>query len=157
MRIVGPISAIGALVLLTGCAGLTKADFIARADAICADSVRATRLIAPPAFAEAGSGALDGLAAYASKVLPLVASEAGQLRALPRPQGNAKDSAALAGFLDAFSGVAADYGSLETAATKGDAPGVARAEGALGTSRVSTFARAYGLRSCGSAGATTAS
>jgi hypothetical protein len=141
--------------LLAGCGAYTKQDFIARADAICVSTVRATRLIAPPSFAHPGAQQLHALATYASKVLPLVQSEARQLRSLPRPTGGAlSDRTDLTSFLSAFAGVAADYQSLETAAAKADAAGVARAEATLNASPVTSLATRYGLRSCGTAGAT---
>jgi hypothetical protein len=142
-----------AAVLLCGCGSYTKQDFIARADAICVSTVRSTRLIAPPSFTGGGSQ-LQALAHYTAKVLPLVRAEATKLRALPRPKGAAVDTTRLAQFVTAFSGVAADYQDLETAAAKGDAAGVSRAEAALKASPVASLAAAYGLRSCGTAGAT---
>jgi len=141
--------------LLAGCGSYTKHDFIARADAICTSTVRATRLIAPPSFRHAGAQQLRALAGYTSKVLPLVQAETSQLRGLPRPQGGAAaDRSTLKGFLDAFTALVGDYRSLEMAAAKADAPGVARAEAALGVSPVASLAARYGLRSCGTAGAT---
>jgi hypothetical protein len=141
--------------VLTGCGSYTKQDFIARADAICVNTVRQTRLIAPPTATDAGADQLGGLATYTAKVLPLVQSEAAQLRALPRPKGGvAGDRSVLTSFLAAFTGVAADYRNLDSAAASGDAPGVAAAEAALSASRVTALAARYGLRSCGTAGAT---
>lgn len=142
-------------VLVAGCGAYTKQDFIARADAICVSSVRSTRLIAPPSFTKARGQQLAALSGYVAKVLPLVQTEATQLRDLPRPKGGTPaDRTLLTNFLSAFTGVAADYRALETAAAKSDAPGVASAEAALSASPVTSLAGRYGLRSCGTAGAT---
>ncbi len=147
---------VAAGVLLAACGEYTKQDFIARADAICTTTVRATRLIDPPSFSHAGGGRLQGLAAYSAKVLPLVQAEATQLRGLPRPTGGAAaDRSTLTSFLGRFTALVGDYRDLQTAATKSDAPGVARAESALTLSPVGSLAARYGLRSCGTAGATT--
>jgi hypothetical protein len=140
--------------LLAGCGSYTKQDFIARADAICVNSVRATRLIAPPTFTTAKAQQLRALAAYTAAVLPIVQTETDQLRALRRPRGTATETSRLTGFLAAFTNVAADYRALETAAAAADSRGVARAEASLTASPVHSLASAYGLHSCGTAGAT---
>ena len=149
--------ALAAGVLLAGCGSYTKQDFIARADAICTTTVRATRLIAPPSFGHAGAEQLRALAGYTAKVLPLVQDEAKQLAGLPRPPGGATaDKTTLTAFLGAFGALVGDYRTLETAASHANAAGVARAEAALAVSPVGSLAARYGLRSCGTAGATSA-
>jgi hypothetical protein len=158
MRFVPATVAVLALAgVLAGCGSYTKQDFIDRADAICASTTRQTRLIAPPAFTHAKAEQLHALAGYTAHVLPLVQSEATQLRALPLPKEDARDRAAIAGYLAGLGKVVADYRKLETAAAKTDAPGVTSAEAALSASPIATLAARYGLRSCGTAGATSAS
>jgi hypothetical protein len=155
VRYGGIVALVAGGVLVVGCGAYTKRDFIARADAICTTTVRATRLIAPPSFGHAGPEQLRALAGYTAKVLPLVQDEAKQLAGLPRPQGGAAaDRTTLTTFLGAFDALAGDYRSLETAASRADAAGVARAEAALAVSPVGSLAGRYGLRSCGTAGAT---
>jgi hypothetical protein len=140
--------------LLAACGSYTKADFTASANAICAGAVRETRTLAPPSFANGTAQRLSALATYLARVLPIVRSEARQLRALKRPAGKPRARAALKRYLDALPPTVADYAALATAARRGDSRGVASAEAALRTSRVSAFASAYGLRSCASPGAT---
>jgi len=124
--------------LVAGCGADTKGDFVARANAICASTVRETRSIAPPSFTHSKAQQLRALAGYLASVLPVVQSEATQLHALRRPTEVAHDRAALARYLSAV------------------ARGVASAEAALRASPVTSLAAAYGLRSCGSPGATVA-
>lgn len=145
------------IVLLAACGSYTKHDFIARADAICASTVRQTRLIAPPSFTPAPAERLKALAGYAAQVLPLVRAEATQLGGLRRPTQGAADRALLASFLTAFAQVVADYQGLATAASAADAAGVARAEASLTGNPVAALAARYGLRSCGRPGGTSAS
>jgi hypothetical protein len=157
LRFVRGTAGLLVLVLLAGCGSYTKHDFIARADAICASTVRQTRLIAPPSFTHVPAERLKALAAYAAQVLPLVRSEASQLGGLRRPTEAAADRAALVSFLTAFGQVVADYQGLATAASAADAAGVARAEASLTGNPVASLAARYGLRSCGTPGATSAS
>ncbi len=156
VRFVRGTAGLLALALLVGCGSYTKHDFIARADAICASTVRLTRLIPPPTFTRVPAERLRALAGYAAQLLPLVRAEATQLRGLRRPTQGAADKATLASFLAAFGLVVADYQSLATAATAADAAGVARAEASLSASPVAALAARYGLRSCGAPGATSA-
>ena len=108
--------------------------------------MRQTRAIGPPA---------PSLAAYLEKVVPLVQSEARQLRALKRPTGTTNDHLTLLRYLSALDRVVGDYRRLEAAAKRGDTVGVATIEAALRASPVATLAASYGLRSCGTPGATT--
>ncbi len=142
--------------LVAGCGADTKGDFVARANAICASTVRETRSIAPPSFTHSKAQQLRALAGYLASVLPVVQSEATQLHALRRPTEVAHDRAALARYLSAVTQVLGDYRELAAAAKRGDARGVASAEAALRASPVTSLAAAYGLRSCGSPGATVA-
>lgn len=143
--------------LLAGCGSYTRADFIARADAICASTLRMTRTIAPPDFGstEAGqAGALRALVAYLARAAPLARSEATQLRALRRPAGSAGARAELDRYLAAVTSAAADYSALASAASRGDGQGVAAAEAALRSDPAASLAARYGLHVCGQAGAT---
>lgn len=142
--------------LVAGCGTDTKPDFIARADAICASAVREVRSIAAPSFTHSARQRLSALGVYVTDVLPLVRSEATQLRALPRPQQGARERAALTRYLGALAQVVGVYGEFSAAAKTGDAQGVASAEAALRASPVAALANRYGLRSCGTPGATVA-
>jgi hypothetical protein len=145
--------------IAAGCggSGYTKQDFIARANAICTNALRQTRSITPPSGAQASPGQDAALISYLSSVVPVLDSEASQLRALPRPPGDASEQAALKHYLAAVSQTVAYYKQLAAAAKRGDDQAVASAEAALGASPVYTLATNYGLRSCGTPGATTAS
>ena len=138
------LPAIGAGVVASCGAGYTKTDFIARADAICASTLRQTRAV----------GAQSGLAQYAAAVVPIVTSEAAQLRRLPRPPESARDRGILDRYFAALNEVVQGYRQLAVATHSGDAQGVASAEGALQASPIATLAASYGLRSCGSPGST---
>jgi hypothetical protein len=143
--------------LLAGCgSSYTKHDFIASADAICASTVRQTRAIAPPSFTGSKSQQLKPVAAYLAAVLPLVQAEASRLRALRRPTGNARDRADLERYLRALAQAVGDYRDLAAAARRSDPQGVARAEADLRRIPVAALAATYGLRSCGTPGATVA-
>jgi hypothetical protein len=157
VRFVRGTASLLAIALLAGCGSYTKHDFIARADAICASTVRQTRLIRPPTFTSVPVERLRALAGYAAQVRPLVGAEATQLRGLRRPTQGAADRATLASFLTAFGQIVVDYQSLTAAASAADASGVARAEALLTASPVASLAARYGLRSCGTPGATSAS
>ncbi len=141
--------------LLAGCGGssYTKSDFIARADGICTSTLRQTRALVPPASTSRPGGAQ---AAYLAEVVPLVQSEADQLRALKRPSGNPHDRATLSAYFTALGAVVAAYRQLVAAARRGDAQTVADLEATLRASPVAELAASYGLRSCGAAGSTSA-
>jgi uncharacterized lipoprotein YmbA len=144
--------ALALAVVLAGCGSSTptKHDFVARANAICAGTLRQTRAIGAPTSAGAG------LAAYLAKAVPLVQSEADQLRALKRPTDTARDRQTLTQYFSALDQVVAAYRRLETAARRGDAAGVATVEASLRANPVTTLAARYGMRSCGTPGATAA-
>ncbi len=142
--------------LLPGCGASSypKRDFVARADAICTSAVRQTRSIAAPSFTRPAARQLSALAGYLGAVLPIVQSEAAQLRALRRPTQDASAERTLARYLAAVAQTASDYRALAAAAKRSDAQGVANAEAALRASPVASLAARYGLRSCGIPGAT---
>jgi hypothetical protein len=137
--------------VVTGCggSGYTKSDFVARADGICTNTLRQTRALAPPA---ATSGA--ALSAYLGKLVPLVETEADQLRALKRPDDSARDRATLTSYFAALGQVVAAYRRLEAAAVGGDDQTVADVEAALNANPVASLAAGYGLKACGTPGST---
>lgn len=126
----------------------TKQDVIARANAICAASVRDVRSVAPPA---PGDGSLMSLSAYLQKVLPIVEKEGGDTRALPRP---AAGRALLNRYIAAVTAAEQQYRAAAAAAARNDPAAVAQALSALRSSPAATLARQYGLSRC-SAGAGT--
>jgi hypothetical protein len=140
--------------LLGGCGSYTKADFVARADAICASTVRRVRSLTPPSVGDSAAQKLRGLAGYLAEVAPLVRAESASLRALRRPTQKPGERAALARYLHALTAAAGDYVDLASSARRGDGAGVASAEAALRVSPVGSDAASYGLRSCATPGAT---
>ena len=144
--------------VVAGCggSGYTKQDFIARANAICTNALRQTRSITPPSVAQANPAQDAALATYVSSVVPVLESEASQLRALRRPSDNAHDRATLERYFAALTEAIHQYKALSAAAKRGDDQALASAEAALGASPVYSLAASYGLHSCGTPGATTA-
>ena len=136
-------------VALCSCGSYTRADFIAGADAICASAVRQTRTLEPPQ-----SEQMSALAAYLARVLPIVRHETRQLRALRRPSQPAQAARRLGRYLAAVAEVGRDYAALAAAAARGSAPAVASAEAELRAIPLASLAAGYGLRSCGTPGAT---
>ena len=111
-----PALAILLVALLTGCGGggYSKSDFIAQANAICTNTLRQTRAVAPPA-STAQPGAM---AAYLGRLVPLVQSEADQLRALKRPPGTTRDRLMLSQYFAALGQVVTAYRAFEAAARR---------------------------------------
>lgn len=143
--------------LLSACGGSgshnTKADFVARANAICTKTLNQTRAITPPASTQPGGA----LAAYLGRLVPLLQSEADQIRALKRPTtGTAQDRQVLSQYLAALGQVVVAYRQLETAAKHGDAQTIATVEATLRSNPAADLAASYGLRSCGTPGTTAA-
>lgn len=137
--------------MVAGCgsSGYSKSDFVARADGICTNTLRQTRALAPPASASGSS-----VAAYLGKLVPLVESEADQLRALARPPDSARDRATLTAYFAALGQVVAAYRQLKAAAARGDAQAIADVEATLNASPVASLAASYGLKACGTPGST---
>jgi hypothetical protein len=138
--------------LLAGCGGggYSKSDFVAQANGICTNTLRQTRAITPPTSAsETGA-----LAEYLSRLVPFVQSEAGQLRKLKRPGGTARDRLMLSQYFAALGQVVTAYRALEAAARSGDGDTIASVEATLRASPVADLATSYGLKSCGTPGAT---
>ncbi|MDQ6729365.1 MAG: hypothetical protein M3022_03425 [Actinomycetota bacterium] len=145
------VLSLGLAIAGCGAARPTKRDFIARADAICASSLRATRSIRAPAAT--GSTALAG---YLNSVLLVIRSEAAQLRGLHRPPGGPRELAQLTAYLRALDDAVAGYASLAAAAQRDDQGAMADAQAALRANRAAALAVQYGLRACGAAGSTAA-
>lgn len=137
-----------------GCGSYTKQDYVARADAICANALRATRSIAVRASPSASAQDPSVLAAYLQAALPVIQTEAQQLQRLRRPDDNARDRAVLSHYLRAVVRDASAYRRLATAAEHNDPQGIANAQAALRTSPVASLASEYGLHTCGTSGAT---
>lgn len=149
-RLEAIVAVLSLAVLLAGCGSkYTKSDFVARADGICTNAVREIRSLNSPT-ATAGQE-LQALSRYLAKVLPIVQSEASQIRALKRPSAN---RAALDRYLSAQAEVVAEYGRLAAAAKRGDEQVVASAEAKLQASPVASQAAQYGLHACGTPGGT---
>jgi hypothetical protein len=141
------VALVAAGALAAGCGGAyTKADFVARANAICASSLREARSI------PSGSGPTTYLAAE----LPILEAEADQLLKLRRPPGPAKDQAILSRYFHALDQTVQAYRQLDIAVRHGDQQTVADAEAALADSPLPSLATSYGLQSCGAPGATVA-
>ncbi len=145
---------LGLMALLSACGSYTKADFTARADAICAGAVRHLRTLAPPSFGAGSVVQERSLAGYLDRALPILSAEASQLRGLRRPGGRAGARAELDHYLQALSQNLADYRRLAASAAGGNLRAVAGAESALGASDVDSLADRYGILSCGAPGAT---
>lgn len=138
--------AAGALASGCGAGGNTKSDFIARANAICASSLRQARSI------PSGSD----LTAYLAAELPILQTEADQLLKLKRPPDTPRDRAILSRYFDALTQTVHDYRQLEAAAKNGDQDTVSSIEAALAASPLESLATSYGMRSCGPPSATVA-
>jgi hypothetical protein len=136
---------------IAGCGGhsATRADVIARANAICFNAQQAARSVTSP-----GADATDtrALASYFDKITPIVAKEARQLAALPRPQAR---QAALNHYVDAVGASVGQYRAAARAAAAGDGGGVTQALAKLQSGDATRYAHVYGLTQCaGSAAAT---
>ena len=150
MRRLQAIAALLSVVtLLAGCGSkYTKSDFAARADGICTNAVRDIRSLPAPG---AAGGDVHALSQYLAKLLPIVQSEATQIRALKRPGG---DQTTLNRYLTAQAAAVTEYNRLAAAAKRGDAQAVADAEAKLQANPVATLAAQYGLHDCGNPGGT---
>jgi hypothetical protein len=118
----------------------TRKDVIARANAICFSAQQAARSVTSP-----NAGDTKALATYFKKVVPIVAKEARQLAALPRPK---QRQAALNQYVDAVGASVADYRAAARAAAGGDEGGVTQALARVQSTEATRFARAYGLDQC---------
>ena len=141
---------------VAGCGSYTQRNFTAQADAICAHALQQLRALPPPVFSGGERARLTALARYLARGAPLLASEAARLDKLQRPSGSRRQQRLLGRFLLAERRLAADYGTLARAAANGSPAAVSSAGAALRANPVSSLAAAYGLRDCGSPGATVA-
>jgi hypothetical protein len=149
-RLEAIVAALSLAALLAGCGSkYTKSDFVARADGICTNAVRDIRSLNSPSAT--GGHELRALSQYLGKVLPIVQSEASQIRSLRRPSG---DDAVLARYLSAQAEVVAEYRRLAAAARRGDEQGVADAEAKLQDNPVAALAAQYGMHDCATPGGT---
>jgi hypothetical protein len=135
---------------VTACGGhtVTKQDVVARANAICFNTLIAVRSVAPP------SGEIDSptaLAGYLRTVLPIIEKEASDTRALPRP---AKDRAVLDRYVAAVAAGAKLYRSLAADAKRGDSGAVSSDLAALRDSPGPALAAQYGLTRCNASAGT---
>jgi hypothetical protein len=137
--------------LVAGCGGhaASRQDVIARANAICFTAQQAARSVASPTGAAPDT---KMLAAYFDKLAPIVAKEARQLAALPRPRPR---QTTLNHYIDAVGASVADYHAAARSAAAGDSGGVTQALARLQSTGATRYARAYGLNQCtGSSSAT---
>jgi hypothetical protein len=142
-------------VLLGACGGsYTKADFIRRADAICAAQLRALRALVPPSFGGPQEHRRLALAAYTTSAFRILRSEATQLRALKVPGESSSQTTLLQGYLAALDRALSEYASLAAAERAGRTEAASAAQASLGANPATNLAARYGLRSCSSSGAT---
>jgi len=136
------LATIAAMTTIAGCGGhsATRKDVVARANAICFTAQQAARSVASP-----GAADTKALAAYFDKVAPVVAKEARQLAALPRPK---QRQATLNHYVDAVGASVADYRAAARAAAADDQSGVTQALARLQATDATRYARAYGLSQC---------
>ena len=134
------------LALATGLAacgggGVSRAEFVTKADAACAAGNGMLAIAAKPSN-------LPELSAAAATVATSVDSQADALRKLEAP---GDDKAVVAGVIDALAGVGGQARTLQEAAGKTDDAATARAANELRgkTDDAAARAKAYGLTSCG--------
>jgi hypothetical protein len=136
------IAGVIAAALLAGCGGhtATRQDVVARANAICFTAQQAARSIAPPSATNPRA-----LAAYFEKLTPIVAQEARELAALPRPPQRQQ---ALNRYVEAIGASVAEYRTAARAAAAGDTGGATQALAQLQAGGAVGYAHAYGLTQC---------
>jgi hypothetical protein len=135
-----------AVLLIAGCGStVTKKDVVARADGICADTLREVRAVPAPV-----SQSVAALSAYYARVAPIVESEATAVEKLPRPR---QDQRVLNRWISSVDLFAAEYRAIANAARLGDRQAIATAQAAVRTNDAPALAAGYGLRVCtGAAG-----
>jgi hypothetical protein len=126
---------------VSACGGASDASVIARGNAICERAVAEIRAV--PA-------SVAGVSAAAK----IVAKEARQLSALPRPP---KDLTLLNRFISAERALSQSYAALAAAERTHDSAAATRAEAALAANGAAGLARRYGLSHCAAPGATVGS
>lgn len=147
---------IGAALALAGCGGsggVSKSQYVAKADAICKAAAAKTAPLINH-IATAGVSLLSGSASTARQVAGVVgqlrtvaAGALAQLRALAQPSG---DHAAIEKFLTPLSSVVGTIGTARTALSNGQAVQALGALQGLQTvaQQLATAAKAYGLHAC---------
>lgn len=128
--------------VLAACGGgVSKADFVAKADAACGPGNGTAGAVAKPTN-------LPELATAAGTIATTVDAQADALRRLDAP---GDDKAAVAGVIGVLAEVAAPARALQEAAGKTDDPAIARAANDLKakTDAAGSSASAYGLTACG--------
>ena len=139
---------VGAAVLLAGCGagnpGLPKAEWIARADKICANARDDIAALPRP-------GTLAEVGAYATKTLKISERELAELRNLNEPRADRDTVAKMLQFVE--DGIHATE-RVEKAAKNGDAEAATSAIDEVNglTDRANKLARDYGLKVCGGKG-----
>ena len=134
----------GALALAAGMSacggGVSKPDFVTKADAACGPGNGALAAVAKPSN-------LPELATAAGTVATTVDTQAGSLRALDPP---GDDKAVVAAVIGALAEVGPAARALQEAAAKADDAATARAAGDLRakTEAAAVQAKAYGLTAC---------
>ena len=141
------VSLVALALAACGSSGESKQDFIARANGICTNAIHDVRNVSVPG--SGGAVSAPALAKYLEAVAPIVASEAKQLKTLPRPT---TDRALLDKYLAAVAAIAAQYKALAQAARAGDRQAMSTATAALQANPATGLATRYGLTEC--AGAT---
>jgi hypothetical protein len=144
--------------LIGGCGGhtATRKDVIARANAICFQSLQSIRSVPPPVASGTPSFSsppyLAAFAVYVAKVRPIVAKEARQLHALPRPKPGL---ATLNAFIAAVAKESDAYASMAAAASKRDGGGVTKSLSELASNPARRLAGRYGITQCTGVSSTT--
>jgi hypothetical protein len=143
--------------LVAGCGGgIDHRQYVQRADAICAFTLRSVRSLTPPQLSGATSAHDASLAVYLGQLVPLLRRELRQLRALPRPSERAAQTRALDGYLASLNRSVSRFASVEQAARSGDGDGdvVNLLESELAADPAPRLAFAYGLTGCSSSAPT---
>lgn len=130
---------------LAGCGGNgpSRAEFVSRADKICASAASEIRRVPQPS-------SLAAAEAYFRSSRQIVEDVRKRIGDLPEPKA---DRQAIAAYLDSFARPLAAYHRLESASRRGDAAGVRRAAADLRrvSTRTDRLARDLGMERCGSA------
>jgi hypothetical protein len=157
MRTAATITAIGALVLVSlvaGCGGddddsgegqssvpetLTKRDYLVEGDRICAEGTAEIASQALDRYGEA-QPSLDQINEFATEIVaPVLHEQADELRALPPPEGDEQEVAAIYDAVDAGADALEENPSLLTEPGTGGA-----------FDDANRLARRYGFSQCGS-------
>ena len=136
------LAALGATLALAACGGgVSKADFVTKADAACGPGNGTVGAVAKPTN-------LPELATAAGTVATTVDGQAEALRKVDAP---GDDKAAVAGVIGALAEVSGPARALQDAAGKTDDAATARAANELKakTDAAANSAQAYGLTACG--------